>query len=77
MLILLFLSAGLTPQRISVLGGFRAQGRTARAAVELVEEVVPNYMPFVLFVFPFLKDFILLIIAGQTFGGGWLRCYCY
>jgi 3-methyl-2-oxobutanoate hydroxymethyltransferase len=29
---------GLTPQRISVIGGFRAQGRTLYAARELIEQ---------------------------------------
>jgi 3-methyl-2-oxobutanoate hydroxymethyltransferase len=29
---------GLTPQRISVLGGFRAQGKTMNAALSLIED---------------------------------------
>jgi len=31
---------GLTPQRISVLGGFRAQGRTSVAAMELIDTAI-------------------------------------
>ena len=31
---------GLTPQAISVLGGFRAQGRTANRARELLDEAL-------------------------------------
>lgn len=29
---------GLTPQKINVIGGFKSQGKTARKAVEIIED---------------------------------------